>query len=135
MTFEEYQNTVTVMITPTVPEWHHPKGGLMPEQLFWLHTSGMAKFDRPEIEMRGVPGFYVGAAGRFINTWAYHSIEKAEIKAGENLQDDSGPFPVIFTAEVAEHPWYEERGIECLRLVPAAVFFECQGNHHDDTIH
>lgn len=135
MTLDEYMAAITILIVPEDPECPHPRGGLASEQTFWLHTYGMKQFDRPEMEMRGVPAFYINAAGRFLNTWAYHSIGKSEVKAGENLQDDSGQVPLIFTVEAVEDPWYEKRGIECLRLIPAAILFECDGNHEDDPVH
>jgi hypothetical protein len=135
MTPEEYRSQVTVMIVPEQPEHHDPRGGFTGEQTFWLHTYGMDKFDRLELEMRGVPGVFVAAAGTYINTWAYHSIEKCEIEADENLMDESGPCPIVFTTSAAMDPWYTERGLKALRLEAVGVLFECEGNHGNALIH
>jgi len=136
MTPEEYRDEVTVMITPEQPEHRDPRGGFTGEQTFWLHTFGMDKFDRPEIEMRGVPGVYVGAAGGYINTWAFHSIERCRIKADENLMDESGPFPIVFTTTPVVDPWYSERGLKALRIEAVGAIFHCAHEHHEEeTVH
>jgi hypothetical protein len=122
---------VTVLLIPEEPALPDPRGGLKGEQTFWVHTTGMDKLGRPEMEMRNVPGMFVAAAGGFINHWAYHSIVREEIQAGENLMDESGPFPVVLQAREATDPWYEERDLKCLGLFPEGIVFQCDHDHDE----
>ena len=135
MTFDEFQSKVTVQIVPEQPEHPDPRGGFTGEQTFWLHTVGMDKFDRPEMEMREVPGLFVTAAGGYLNMWSYHSVERHEIPEDENLMDESGVFPIVFHTTLSKDPFYKERGIKCLRLDAVAVVFTCGNPHHGETVH
>jgi len=131
MTLEEYNAAVKIMIIPETPEKPDPRGGFAGDQTFWLHTYGMAAFKRPELEMRQVPGLFLSHAGSMLNAWAFHSIERAEIKEGENIMDESGIVPLVLTTIESEDPWYSTRGLKALRITPVGILFECVHPHHD----
>lgn len=52
----------------------------------WVHTHGMAKFGKPELEMRNVPLFLAHAASSLMNAVCDYILnEGAVIKTGENV--------------------------------------------------
>ena len=116
---------VQVVATPE-PEGHHHHvdydkvcGGTE----FWVHTHGMGYFNRPELEMRFVPGQFVEDAFRHLNTWAAHSVND-EIKAGQRIQHGR-VVPTFFGAIPSDDEFWDEAGVECLRLEPEAIGFQC----------
>lgn len=52
----------------------------------WLHTHGMAKFGRPDLEMRGVPDQYAPVASYGLLTVADYLSQGNVVKAGETMQ-------------------------------------------------
>lgn len=107
---------------------------LTTEARFWLHTIGLGRFKRPELEIRNVPAWWVAAAGAELNGWAAYCLDH-EIKAGEQLQA-GGPVPVQLRAVQSPDPFWRERDTLCLRLEVAQVFFRCgHQNHGGPTVH
>jgi hypothetical protein len=128
---EEYQEKVKVLAVPVEgTEVHHPKGGLAEGTLFWLHTHGMAQFDRPELEMFNVPAAHIGDAAGRLNHWAYHSIVKQEIQSGENLREGETAFHPFYEVILSPHPFWEKDGRTCLRIQLGAVPFKCERCSH-----
>lgn len=134
-TFEDYTEKVTILCVPEGEHEHHAKGGIAIDTArFWLHTVGMAEFGCPELEMRDVPALAVSQVHRMLNQWAYYTVAVKPIQDGENIRDDSGPFPIIITAEESCDEWYAKRQLSCIRLVPRVVLQTCQhpDHNHDD---
>lgn len=99
---------------------------------FWLHTVGLRRFNRPELEIRDVPAWWITAAGAELNGWAAYSLDH-EIKAGERLQG-GGPVPLQLRAVASPDPFWLDTA--CLRLEVARIFFHCQHDHHKGpTVH
>jgi hypothetical protein len=54
----------------------------------WTHTHGLAKFGRPELEIRNVPGLFAGAATALINEIADYMLNDTDrpVLAGQVMQ-------------------------------------------------
>lgn len=89
---------------------------------FWLHTKGLDKLGLPELEIRGVPAWWVTAAGAELNAWAAYSTQHP-IQDGQTLQG-GGPVPVVVRAERSADPYWERRS--CLQLVLDRVIYRVQ---------
>jgi len=127
MTPEEYRDKVTVIITPDGEHEHGPRGGLAKDTLFWLHTVGLNKLKRPELEMRQVPAIAVRSAHAMLNEWGLYSLTEKFISPDELIQTNQG-VPFLFKTLVSDDPFWEGRGI-CLRLEVEEILFSCGGNH------
>lgn len=121
VSFEEFLTKVQVLGTPieSVPHIH---GGLAEGSTFWLHTSGMGQFGRPEMEITNIPGAYLGDAAHRLNKWAHYSIAKP-IQAGEKLREGDSPFHPVYEMVASPDDFWE--GKQCLRLQLGAVLFQC----------
>lgn len=66
----------------------------------WVRTVGMARFGKPELEMRNVPLFLFGPAGEMLNGLADMLLnETHDVKAGESIQfNDLCVFRVVRSA-------------------------------------
>jgi hypothetical protein len=112
-----------------VPDRHEPDdaGTLKGDATFWLHTNGMAQFDRPELELRGVPALYVSAAGGILNEWAAYSVDN-EIKHGQTVMGEGATIPVLMRALASQNEFWEGRNA-ALTLVAESVAFQCPCEH------
>jgi hypothetical protein len=136
MTKDEYLEQVTVVITPEEGQHHpHPDDPtvLRGDSLFWLHTVGLNKLDRPELELREVPALFIEQAFAELNYWGFASLTD-EIKAGQNIQSGR-PVTVLLRANKSPDPFWEEREWTCLRLTTFVVLFSCAGNHEGAPVH
>jgi len=107
-------------------ESHHV---LSPAARFCLHTVGMGTFGLPELEIRDVPCWWVGAAGAELNGWAAFSLNKG-ICDGDDL-DGGGPVPLKITAtESPDREMWADR-TKCLRLEVQEVHLP-HGHHRHE---
>lgn len=54
----------------------------------WVHTHGLAKFGRPELELRNVPSYFVSISGELLNEIADYMLNDAPEKpvlAGQKM--------------------------------------------------
>lgn len=136
LTKDEYLEQVTVVITPEETQSNpHPDDPsvLRGDSLFWVHTIGLNKLDRSELELREVPALFIEQAFAELNYWGYASLTD-KILTGENIRSGR-PVPVIVRAATSPDPFWETRGWECLRLTAFAVLFSCGENHDEVTVH
>lgn len=130
VTYEEYENRIQLLIVPEGDQMLE-NSSLPGDQTFWVHTVGMSELERPEIEMRDVPGIFVSQAGQVINHWAYYSLTKKKIKSGERMMEESGPFGVVLEATASLEDWFVSRGWDCIRLNVVGYTFSCSQKHDD----
>lgn len=97
-----------------------------PHSFFRLHTVGMNKLDRPELEIRGVPAWWVSAAGAELNAWAAYSL-KHTVEPGSKLHG-GGPVPLVLQVSPVEDDYWAMRQGTCLRLSVSDVYFTPDAN-------
>jgi hypothetical protein len=69
------------------------------ERYVWVHTHGMAKLGKPELEVRDVPLLFQAAAGHMVNNLADYILnEEAEVKLGHIFS--SNPFEMVYLARL-----------------------------------
>jgi len=92
---------------------------LSPAAQFWLHTTGMAMFGLPELEIRNIPCWWVQSGCAELMTWAAYALDHG-ISEGDELQVDA---PVAVTLKVVESDdvTWETKGMGCLRLEVGTV--------------
>jgi hypothetical protein len=63
-----------------------------PEGTFWLYSVGMkATYDTPDLEIRGVPGMFVGAGMRLINELnGYRLVSDKPVLVGQSIDWSTG---------------------------------------------
>jgi hypothetical protein len=56
----------------------------------WVHTHGLDKFGKPELEIRGVPTLFLSSACALLNHIADYmlNVSTAPVQAGETMQTD-----------------------------------------------
>lgn len=116
---------VKVAIIPEIEEDEED-----PHTFFRLHTEGMHKLNRSELEIRGVPAWWVSAAGAELNAWAAYSL-KHIVEPGSQLHG-GGPVPLVLQVTPAEDTYWEMKQRSCLRLSVDQVHFTPNANR---TIH
>ena len=54
----------------------------------WVHTHGLSRFGRPELEIRNVPELFFVAAGQLLNEVADYMLNDTDkpVLAGQNMQ-------------------------------------------------
>lgn len=111
-------------------------GTIGPKTTFWVHTRGMEKFERPDLEIRQVPAWFINYAVATIKGWAVYSLNK-EIKAGERIQE-GGVVPVIVQASVSKDPYWIGRNL-CLTFNVEQVLYQCEdwglASRSDENLH
>lgn len=130
VSFEEYAEHVKVILVAEEPHEHREDGTLRGDTLYWIHTLGMGYYDRPELEVRGVPAPWARNAGEWLNGWALYTINVKRIEEGQTLADAVDVVQVKYEAQVSPDPWWTAEGFDrgpCLRLVPVAVHASCAG--------
>ena len=90
---------------------------------YWVHTRGLFEMNRPELEIRHVPAWYVHAAYQTLMGWASHSLN-TRINHLDKLREDRG-VPVLLKAERSKDEFWTDQDIECLRLRVDQVLFQC----------
>lgn len=69
----------------------------------WLHTHGLVKFARPDVEIYGVPDELVdGVAGR-LNDLALYVMQGALVRPGETVGDVDAPLRAVESGRDREH--------------------------------
>lgn len=116
---------VHVRVTPEMDGRCNPDGTLGADSTFWVHTVGMDRFDRPELEVRQIPAWFVSYAVATIKGWAAYSIDN-EIKVGERLKDE-GEIPVFVRASASVDPYWFGRNL-CLTFKVERVLFQSEGS-------
>ena len=97
---------MTIIVTPTEDGYH-------------LRSDGLARRDRPELEMLGVPEAQIKNAGAVINQIANYAVNKANVGAGERIGivSDNG----ILLARFQQGPTIEVGGLFGFRKRQAEV--------------
>ena len=94
-----------------VIELHHVRDGEQTKG--WQHTHGMSKFNLPELEMRGVPGFLADAAARILNDVCNYMLNgEKRVREGEVMSiGERCRFRVVRAEPIAgyEDHYREER--------------------------
>jgi hypothetical protein len=90
----------------------------------WVHTHGMAKFGKPELEMRNVPLFLVGQATHLINQVCDYILNSGKkVQAGEVFQMG----PSIFRLHEASPIDPDDKAlVELHYRTPRWIFVEMQ---------
>jgi hypothetical protein len=131
MDLNEFKRQVIISIVPESAfevEHSHDKGEqfLPGSTTFWLHTHGLSKLERPELELRNVPALFVEEAARLLNSWGHYSTGRP-IAAGQTLAAaERVAIPVLLRAQSSEQPFWLQHEAECLELVPIRVAFLCR---------
>jgi len=68
----------------------HAVGRPDPEAPLWLHTHGLARTGRPELELLEVPGHLGGAAARLLHLVAGRLLESGPVAAGATVEVGPG---------------------------------------------
>lgn len=85
----------------------------------WVHTHGLAAHGHPELEILGVPSYFVEAAGSLLNTVGDYVLNERPVKAGERMQ--LGPLAFVRFEEAKVRPGAENHYEDpVLRLVDSA---------------
>jgi len=125
------KENVSLQMNPESPKGTKD-GYLQGDTTFWVYTTGMAKFQRPELEMRGVPAYFVRTAGASLQAWAAFSIDN-EIEAGQVLKDGGSTLSVSLVAVPSGDPYWNDKN-GCLRLAVWKVMVPF-GGHDCPTYH
>ena len=128
-----YQEAVTVLIKPELGAHEHIAGAaniLTGNSLFWLHTTGMAAFDRAELELRDVPGLYISMAMQVLHHWALVTAQTKEFALGHVLIHADAVVPVHLRVTASPDPYWDRIEVACLRLVSEALVYPCHGGTH-----
>jgi hypothetical protein len=86
----------------------------------WLHTHGLVKFGRPELEVYDVPAELAAAAGPLLNEIAWYMADGALMRPGDSLGDPGEPISVRQGARRRRDRWHWE-GTPVLELVDPGV--------------
>ena len=83
---KEIRQTTSVIITPEYEDKFGIKG------TFYLYSTGMKdNYDKPDLEIRGVPGMFQHVAAGTINELnAYQLVADRPLLAGESMQHPNG---------------------------------------------
>ena len=112
--------TTTVILTPET------ELGFGPEGTFYLYSQGMKdNHDLPDLEMRGVPGMFVDAAGQTINEMNAYRIVNTDnpILVGQTVKWSIGEMLVEQGDDWAGN--YEWRAEDMLRLTSKLTDVAC----------
>lgn len=123
---EAFERTVSVIVVPEGELSDCGMHALGPNARFWLHTVGMQRYGRPDMEIRDVHILAIDGAASRINGWAFYSLQ-TPIKPGESL-GDRGNVPMTLRASTSEDPYWQDPNANphgCLRLDVEAVHFAC----------
>lgn len=108
---------ITIVVTP------EPDGD---EGEYWVHTLGMDKFDRPELELRFVFFPWVLEACSRMNKWAEHSIGLQFNDGDIVIHGSNSKFPVEYKVIETDDEFWEEKGRRAMELMPVLPSIKCQ---------
>lgn len=139
MNYEQIQHLIKVHII--VEEGHELfHDGLGPGATFWVHTHGMERFKRPDLEFVGVPAQWINESARQLNIWAPYSVDNA-IVAGANLSFDASDamIPVLMTATKTKADHWDGPlqifGALTLKPLRVGIYCECCGDTSANALH
>ena len=120
----DYTDKVQVVVTlmPDCEPVEHPTKEGFIEARVWVHTRGMAHFNRPEMEMVDIHPIFAREAFDLINEWALYSVCTQEIKVGENIRAGNSPLDPILSMVASDLAYWEEAECACLRITLGATF-------------
>jgi len=140
MTPEEIVDLIEILVIPE-PDNEFVEGSrdLAPTARFWLHTTDMSQFGRPEFEMRNVPLLGIPQAFRMLNSWAAHTVED-EIKPDQRLLFEVMPglrMLLVSSESPDEEGFWADGEASCIRLdierVSSPTCHHCgEGCCHED---
>jgi hypothetical protein len=128
----QIEEHVQLKIVPEAPQ-ATSDGFLRGDTTFWVHTEGMARFNRPELEMRGVPAYFIRSAGASLSEWAAFSLDN-EIQVGQALRDGGEAVPVRLVATLSPDPYWDDRN-GCLCLTPSRVLVPADQHQKTPLLH
>jgi len=102
-------------------------GLLLGTARFWVATQGMAKFSRPELEMRYLHFLSVPQALQTLGTLAHHSVAVNPIRPGQQIKDVTGFTPCYLQGVATDNPFWKGKGVQCVRLVVVRIEFHACG--------
>jgi len=116
MDINEIVNHIKVIATPEPNED-------MP--VYWLHTMGMAKFEKPELELRLVPFPYVRDACALLNKVAAYTMNNSMENGTVFVDGPDTFFPVTYIAHYSEDSYWESIGVIAVDLMPVIPASKC----------
>lgn len=122
MDLSDFAATIQILASPTT-EVPHAMGGLGEGTEFWVRTSGMSQFGRPEIEMVGVPAMWLWSAMERIQHWAHYAAFEDELREGEAIREGDEyfhPFLLIHNSPDESGFWAKQE-LKCIRITMGAV--------------
>lgn len=129
MEIKAFMEAVQIDVAPE-PDKHReldgPPHALSGDSLFWLHTVGMHKFERPELEVRDVPALFIPAACALLNGWGSYTASGPELVSGQALLNPDDVVPVTIRLVASPDPFWTEEDTACLRLVLESVQYVCE---------
>jgi hypothetical protein len=94
----------------------------------WVHTHGLAKFGRPELEIRAVPTLFCPSAGAILNEVADYMLNTAlrPVRAGQTME--LGRFLLLrfHPAHADDAAGYDSNHYEVQRLRVDALDMACE---------
>jgi hypothetical protein len=82
---------------------HAVTGDDAEDETAWLHTHGLIKFGRPELELKHVPPELVEVGARFLNNLGQYLIDGAAVLPGETVGARGAPLIARQSNDVVEH--------------------------------
>lgn len=93
----------------------------------WVHTHGLAKFGKPELEIRNVPSIFGTAACSMLNGIADYMVNHATkpILPGQHMEWDRATILRFHEGKADEAAGYDENHYKTPVLTVTARDFEC----------
>lgn len=126
--FRRFQKTITILavVGDGADVLDDGKPGHPAGLAFWVHTDGMYKHDRPELEIRGVPALYVNEACALLNYYGF-SVSQTSIVPGELVNDNNALVRVALRATRSTDPFWDGHPTGAVTLAVERVFCSCEG--------
>jgi hypothetical protein len=93
----------------------------------WVHTHGLSRFGRPELEIRNVPSLFTSAAGALLNEVADYMLNDTDkpVLAGQKMQIGRWTVFKFHEAKADEVAGYDENHYRAPRLRIDGVDMKC----------
>ena len=126
----DYKNTVKIVVVPERDDYESTDHGVKGEVKFWIHTYGLHKYDRPEMELRNVPALHVGDAGSYLNSWGLFAVNDRPLEEGSEINSGE-PILVALKATKSTDPFWEKRKLVCMTLDVVETAVICDVDHDE----
>lgn len=116
--------SVDVMVVPEDGghKHTHKDGTLCPDTEFWAYSTGMERFDLPNIEMRFVDAAWVDAASQIIRIACATVVSNPALLEAGDVQIRIGTLvQVTYNLSLSDDPHWDEKTGATMTLAPAFV--------------